>query len=294
MKKRLRIGIYILLATLLASVAVAQEPTAPALRSGQQGVITMTTKLKVGKEFNLTVQGSDISIVGAEKKTDSTYTVTSQTIKIEGEVQSLKCPQNQLTSLTLERCSSLTELIFPWNFDITSLDLSSCTALTKLDCTGGGLTSLDLSHNTALEVLKCSCYKLTSLDLSHNTALTELCCDDLTVPLDLSHNTALTKLVCDYIKASSLDLSHNKALKVFSAEGASMTKLDFSHNTALEVMAATEGPLKSLTLPKSKTLRVLDYTETEVGYIDVSNYPALEELWCGSNDFTRLLHVQSG
>ena len=310
MKKQLRIGIYILLATLLASVAVAQEPTNSALRSGQKGVITMTTSLKVGKEFNLTVKGSDISIVGLEKKTDSTYTITSQTIKIEGDVQSLKCPQNMLTSLTLERCSSLTELICPWNNEITSLDLSSCTALKVLNCLSlYNLTSLDVSHNTALTELICDGNRLTSLDLSHNTALTELTCSNLTVPLDLSHNTALTKLdcgglaattldlshntaltelVCDYIKASSLDLSHNKALKVFSAEGASMTKLDFSHNTALEVMAVTEGPLKSLILPKSKTLRVLDYTETEVGYIDVSNYPALEELRCGSNDFTHL------
>ena len=308
MKKQLRIGIYILLATLLASVAVAQEPTTPALRSGQKGVITMTTKLEVGKEFNLTVKGSDISIVGAEKKTDSTYTITSQTIKIEGEVQSLKCLDNLLTSLTLERCSSLTELNCSYNYDITSLDLSSCTALTKFYCSGK-LTSLDLSHNTALKVLDCYGYELTSLDLSHNTALTELSCSGLTVPLDLSHNTALTKLdcsglaatsldlshntaltelTCDYTQLSSLDLSHNKALKVFRSEGVSMTKLDFSHNTALEVMVATEGPLNSLTFPKGNTLRVLEYTETEIGYIDLSNYPALEELRCVSNDLTHL------
>ena len=309
MKKQLRIGIYILLATLLASVAVAQEPTTPALRSGQKGVITMTTSHNVGKEFNLTVKGSDISIVGLEKKTDSTYTITSQTIKIEGEVQSLKCPSNMLTSLTLERCSSLTELICRWNDKITSLDLSSCTALTKLDCYGLYTTTLDLSHNTALKVLNFNGYKLTSLDLSHNTALTELTCSNLTVPLDLSHNTALTKLDCSGFAAttldlshntaltelrcsathlSSLDLSHNKALKVFYSEEVSMTKLDFSHNTALEEMVANEGPLKSLTLPTSKTLRVLDYTQTEVGDIDVSNYPALEELWCGINDLTHL------
>ena len=308
MKKQLRIGIYILLATLLASVAVAQEPTTPALRSGQKGVITMTTSLKVGKEFNLTVKGSDISIVGAEKKTDSTYTITSQTIKIEGEVQSLKCPENMLTSLTLERCSSLTELNCRFNYDITSLDLSSCTALTKLYCSGK-LTSLDLSHNTALKVLDCHGYDLTSLDLSHNTALTELSCYGLTVPLDLSHNTALTKLDCSglaatsldlshntaltelncsYTHLSSLDLSHNKALKVFYSEEIGMTSLDFSHNTALEVLVAKESALKSLTLPKSKTLKVLDYTETKVGYIDVSNYPALEELWCEGNDLTHL------
>ena len=268
MKKQLRIGIYILLATLLASVAVAQEPTTPALRSGQKGVITMTTSLKVGKEFNLTVKGSDISIVGLEKKTDSTYTITSQTIKIEGEVQSLKCSKNMLTSLTLERCSSLTELICRWNDEITSLDLSSCTALTKLELP--------------------SCLNLTSLDLSHNTALTELYCPDNLTSLDLSHNTALTELKSDYLQLSSLDLSHNKALKVFRAEGVSMTKLDFSHNTALEVMVAREGSLKSLTLPKSKTLRVLDYAETAVGHMDVSNYPALEELRCGYNNLTHL------
>ena len=308
MKKQLRIGIYILLATLLASVAVAQEPTTPALLSGQKGVITMTTSLNVGKEFNLTVKGSDISIVGLEKKTDSTYTITSQTIKIEGEVQSLKCPENMLTSLTLERCSSLTELNCRFNYDITSLDLSSCTALTKLYCSGK-LTSLDLSHNTALKVLDCHGYDLTSLDLSHNTALTELSCYGLTVPLDLSHNTALTKLDCSglaatsldlshntaltelncsYTHLSSLDLSHNKALKVFYSEEIGMTSLDFSHNTALEVLVAKESALKSLTLPTSKTLRVLDYTETKVGYIDVSNYPALEELWCEGNDLTHL------
>ena len=291
MKKQLRIGIYILLATLLASVAVAQEPTAPTLRSGQKGVITMTTTLKVGYVFNLIVKGSDISIVGLEKKTDSTYTITSQTIKIEGEVQSLKCPENKLTSLTLERCSSLTELIFPWNNEITSLDLSSCTALTKLDCSGLEATSLDLSHNTALTELNCYGLVATTLDLSHNTALTKLDCSWLAAPtLDLSHNTALTELFCTDFQVTSLDLSHNKALKVFSCtESTNMTKLDFSHNTALEVLVATEfSQLESLILPKSKTLRVLDCRGTGVEEIDVSNYPALEELCCAENELTHL------
>ena len=41
-------------------------------------------------------------------------------------------------------------------------------------------------------------------------------------------------------------------------------------------------------LPKSKTLRVLNCTATGVGEIDVSNYPALEELWCAENELTHL------
>ena len=288
MKKQLRIGIYILLATLLASVAVAQEPTTPALRSGQKGLITMTTSRKVGQEFNLTVKGSDISIVGLEKKTDSTYTITSQTIKIEGEVQSLKCTLNLLTSLTLERCSSLTELDCSGN-RLTSLDLSSCTALTKLDCSSGYLTSLDLSHNTALTELNCGANHLTSLDLSHNTALTKLNCNCLATTVDLSRNTALTELDCSYTEFSNLNLSHSKALKVFLAEEASITKLDFSQNKALEVMVARQASeLVSLTLPKSKTLRVLDYSDTGLGEVDVSNYTALEELSCGELGLTHL------
>ena len=289
MKKQLRIGIYILLATLLASVAVAQEPTDPTLRSGQKGVITMTTtSSKVGRVFNLIVKGSDISIVGLEKKTDSTYTTTSQTIKIEGEVQSLKCTLNSLTSLTLERCSSLTELDCSGN-RLTSLDLSSCTALTKLDCSSGNLTSLDLSHNTALTELNCGANHLTSLDLSHNTALTKLNCNCLATTVDLSRNTALTELDCSYTEFSNLDLSHSKALKVFLAEEASITKLDFSQNKALEVMVARQASeLVSLTLPKSKTLRVLDYSDTGLGEVDVSNYTALEELSCGELGLTHL------
>ena len=288
MKKQLRIGIYILLATLLASVAVAQEPTNSALRSGQKGVITMTTSHNVGKEFNLIVKGSDISIIGLEKKTDSTYTIKSQTIKVEGEVQSLKCPLNQLTSLTLERCSSLTELDCSGN-RLTSLDLSSCTALTKLNCNSNDLTSLDLSHNTALTELNCGANHLTSLDLSHNTALTKLNCNCLATTVDLSRNTALTELDCSYTEFSSLDLSHSKALKVFLAEEASITKLDFSQNKALEVMVACQSSeLVSLTLPKSKTLRVLNYSDTGLGEVDVSNYPALEELQCGGNGLTHL------
>lgn len=44
--------------------------------------------------------------------------------------------------------------------------------LETLDCSGNQLTSLDLSSNTALTHLECANNQLTSLDLSNNTALT--------------------------------------------------------------------------------------------------------------------------
>ena len=288
MTKQLRIGIYILLATLLASVAVAQEPTAPTLRSGQQGVITMTTSFKVGDVFNLIVKGSDISIVGAEKKTDSTYTIKSQTIKIEGEVQSLECWQDQLTSLTLERCSSLTELICPWN-QIASLDLSSCTALTKLDCNGLDATSLDLSHNTALTELFCTGLQVTNLDLSHNKALKVFSCTEANMTkLDFSHNTALEVLVVNEFSQLEIILPKSKTLRVLDCRGTGVEEIDVSNYPALEELVCAENELTHLDLSNNKLLKRLECGDNYLTSLDLSNNPALETLECAGNELTSL------
>ena len=288
MKKQLRIGIYILLATLLASVAVAQEPTAPTLRSGQKGVITMTTTLKVGYVFNLIVKGSDISIVGLEKKTDSTYTITSQTIKIEGEVQSLKCSENMLTSLTLERCSSLTELICRWNNEITSLDLSSCTALTKLYCPDN-LTSLDLSHNTALTEFKCDYLQLSSLDLSHNKALKVFRAEGVSMTkLDFSHNTALEVMVAREGSLKSLTLPKSKTLRVLDYAETEVGHMDVSNYPALEELRCGYNNLTHLDVSNNRRLKILACDGNKLTSLDLSNNPALEVLDCGENPLTSL------
>ena len=58
---------------------------------------------------------------------------------------------------------------------MTSLDVSTNTALTYLDCSWSNkLTELDVSDNTALKRLYCDYTSLTSLDVSTNTALTFL------------------------------------------------------------------------------------------------------------------------
>ncbi len=65
---------------------------------------------------------------------------------------------------------------------LTSLDVSSNTALTELRCNNNQLTSLDVNKNIALENLDCSTNKLTSLDMRNNIKLTSLNCksNDLT------------------------------------------------------------------------------------------------------------------
>lgn len=75
---------------------------------------------------------------------------------------------------------------------LTYLDVSKCTALTKLSCSDNNLTSLDVSKNTALTELSCGGNNLTSLDVSKNTALTELWCHNNNLSAD-----ALNKIFND-------------------------------------------------------------------------------------------------
>jgi len=97
--------------------------------------------------------------------------------------------------------------------ELTSLDVSKNTALTKLLCGGNQLTSLDVSKNTALTELQCGNNQLTSLDVSKNTALTELWCgNNQLTSLDVSKNTALAKLWCEKNQLTSLDVSKNASL----------------------------------------------------------------------------------
>ena len=140
MSKQLRIWLFAILGTLLASTTLLA-----------QGVITMTTSMAVGEEIYLGIKANgNVSIEGAQDtgETDEyglkSYRLTSQTITIRGDVTSLDCYRSQLTSL----------------------DVSGCSALTTLWCYENQLTSLDVSQNTALTTLSCSFNQLTSLNVS--------------------------------------------------------------------------------------------------------------------------------
>lgn len=135
------------------------------------------------------------------------------------ELENLDCKNNNLTRLDVSKNTKLTKLYCEFN-QLTGLDLSKNTALTELNCQVNQLTSLDLSKNTALTKLDCALNPLTSLDVSNNTALTYLDCNyNQLTSLDLSQNTALTKLGCHDNQLTSLDLSKNTALDTLDCSG---------------------------------------------------------------------------
>ena len=78
------------------------------------------------------------------------------------------------------------------NNQLTSLDVTGCASLTRLSCAGNQLSSLDVSNNTALEGLYCNENQLTTLDVSKNTELKTLACGKNKLSnLDISKNIKL-------------------------------------------------------------------------------------------------------
>ena len=160
----------------------------------------------VAKESdNFNIQGGEI-LLSYNYSDNKEHTIT-----IKGNVSGLYC-EDQLTSLDVSKCTALTQLWCNSN-QLTSLDITKNTALTELWCWGNNLTSLNVSKNTALTYLNCSDNQLTSLDVTKNTALTSLgCSGNQLTSLDVTKNTALTELDCFINQLTSLNISGCTAL----------------------------------------------------------------------------------
>ena len=268
---------------------VATAAPSGVLRGGSTNEITFTTAKGVGKTILLYMEysGDTPTLSGLDGTPKSgtvvTYTLTSQTVTIRGDVTRLYCNGNQLTTLDVSKNTALKSLGCSFN-QLTALDVSKNTALTGLYCSENQLTALDLSHNTALAWLYCSDNQLSAFDLSHNTALMTLDCSNnqLTV-LDLSHNTALTECSCSENQLTVLDVSKNTALTKLFCYGNQLTALDLSKNTALTGLRCYGNQIKGEEITRLvKSLP--DRTDKEAGEFIVVQEPDPEGNRCLKTD----------
>ncbi len=153
----------------------------------------------------------------------------------------LNCAGNRLTELSLKSNVKLKYLRCDENYEMTSLDVSSNTALQSLTCGNNPLGTLDVSKNTELTHLACWNNSLTALDVSNNTKLEVLHCfiNQLT-DLDISKNLALTNLSFGNNQISSIDISKNTELTELYCTGTTkMQILDISANKKLQSVNCT-------------------------------------------------------
>ena len=200
----------------------------------------------------------------------------------------LNCSYNSLTSLNVSSNTALNFLICNNNL-LQSLDVSSLTALYQLDCSYNQLTDLDVSSNIALKLFFCGNNLLTDLDVSSNIALTDFGCEsNALLGLNVSSNTALTFLACNFNSLTSLDVSSNTALNFLSCGNNSLTSLNVSSNASLMALGCEFNSLTSLDVSSNTALMMLSCTNNLLSGLDVSGLASLLELSCSSNQLTTL------
>ena len=281
MSKQLRIWLFVLLSTLLTSTSLLAE-----------GVITMTTSKPVGSIIDLTIEANGNITIEGIKGTPSlgwrSYTLSDQTVTIRGDVTSLSCTYQWLTSLDVSDCIALTTLDCNHN-KLTSLNVSGCTSLTELICYNNQLTSLDVSGCTALKKLNCYGNQLTNFNVSSYPSLSELDCggNQLT-NLNVSGHGALTKLFCYKNKLTTLDVSDCASLTELYCVTNQLTSLNLSGCTSLTKLDCWQNKLTSLDVSSCTALTVLGCGDNQLISLDVSSCTNLTSLYCANNLLTNL------
>ena len=222
----------------------------------------MTTTKAVGEQLLLSLSapaGEHVIAEGLKEPlvldgTGHRYTLTSQTVTLQGNLTYLNCRQYQSD--------------FNHPNQLTSLDVSHCNTLIWLDCSENLLQSLDITHNEALTGLACYDNQLETLDLSHARALDRLIvADNRLTDLDLSQCLNLGFANLSDNQLTSLDVSHNPNLEVLYCdgnpiEGERMTQLvkTLSDRTGQEEGSFVPGKcLKSdVAIAKAKNWEVKD------------------------------------
>ena len=232
--------------------------------------------------------------------------MTSLTLGNYPYLKTLKCSNNttltqlafigdDLTTLDITGCTGLTKLQCPNNANLSSITgLSSCTAMTYLDCSNCAITDLSgVSSMTNLNNLYATNNKLTSLDVHgmanleylavyDNTLLTDLRCYSCALTyLDVSGCTALTGLRCYYNDdlATITGLANCTAITYLDCEDCGITSLEGVNNMPnIATLWARNNKLTTLAVTG----------KTKLTNLRVSGNTTLTTLNCNSNALTSL------
>ena len=250
--------------------------------------------------FRDVVAGTDIDKDADGYLSDEEIAAVTQLDVREKGIQNLKgiefftglkelfCQGNELTSLDVSKNTELTRLACGQN-QIKSLDLSKNTKMENLHCANNQLTALDVSMMPNLWRLYCLNNKLTKLDVTKNPKLEILYCDENKLTkLDITKNPLLTELFCRENQLTSLDVSKNTALKKLYCRYNQLTSLDVSKNTALENLCCDNNQLTSLDVSKNTALIDLYCNDNQLTSLDVSKNTALEYLHFENNQLSSI------
>lgn len=203
-------------------------------------------------------------------------------------LKKLDCYDNSITTLDMSSCTALEDLDCYRN-GLTSLNLSNCSSLVYLRCYDNLLTSLNVDDCTSLEFLNCKINSLTSIDVSNCTVLEELVCiENSLTSINTNGLTALKYIHCYENAITSLDVSTNNALYNLDCHNNAMTTLNASGCVDLEWLFCSDNSLTSINLSNCTSLEWLVCSDNSLTSINLSDNIAILSLDCSNNMLTSL------
>ena len=210
-------------------------------------------------------------------------TLTSLDLSKNAKLRKLNCANTSIAEFDLSNNTELEELVLSGS-SVTSLDLSANTKLQKLSLRGcESLTSIDVSTLSNLTMLNCAYSKVSALNLANNTNLVALYCSGCGLTeLNISALAKLERLVCDDNKLTALDASNNAQLKSLTCMRNNITSLAVSGLSNLKRLSISHNPISELSLVGNTALSYLHTAFTSFATIDVT--PATALLMINAND----------
>lgn len=207
----------------------------------------------------------------------------------------LNCAQNMLSgTLDLSSNTFLTDLDCSEN-QLTGLNVSACTMLYELLCTQNQITgTIDVSTIPNLYYFRCEYNQLTGLDISNNSNLYSLGCgfNQLTT-LDVTNNVALVHLECENNQISNLNIDSNTLLQQFSCSNNLIANLNVANNPNLTVLYCDFNQISSLNLSANSLLEFLNFSDNQLSTINFSNNNLLKMVYCPNNQLSGYMDLSN-
>ena len=199
---------------------------------------------------NLKLKELDISVNDVISSIDNIASTELTSLVMEGcsniteldvsrytQLEHLNCYDTSISFLDVSQNTKL-ETLHCGGTQISELNLENNLVLCELGCSRlENLTEIDISKNTALTRLFLSAAKITKLDVSNQPLLSFLACNDTGITeLDVSQNPELVQLYCEQTRITSLDVNHNPKLNDLQCYGCGLTELDITNNPVLTAL----------------------------------------------------------
>ena len=199
---------------------------------------------------NLKLKELDISVNDVISSIDNIASTELTSLVMEGcsniteldvsrytQLEHLNCYDTSISFLDVSQNTKL-ETLHCGGTQISELNLENNLVLCELGCSRlENLTEIDISKNTALTRLFLSAAKITKLDVSNQPLLSFLAGNDTGITeWDVSQNPELVQLYCEQTRITSLDVNHNPKLNDLQCYGCGLTELDITNNPVLTAL----------------------------------------------------------